>query len=264
MTMNSGTILSALAFVTVAANLATHYPKITGNRAALRPRREQLLMLLAVVLAGAGFLLQPGIAGYALGGIALVPALLFLLATSTSGLPDQKLAVAVGQPAPDFAVTDADGRPFRLSELAGSPVLLKFYRGYWCPYCVGELAQLDRFAKDFAALGVKLVAVSSDRVDELAPFRRKHDWAIRLLADPALVVHRLYNVQSRKFTPRRGPFRDLAIPTTILIDRDGRVLWLEQTPDFRVRPQADMVLAKAQALLPGDAAAAAACDVCAA
>jgi peroxiredoxin len=263
MTMNSGTILSALAFVTVAANLATHYPKITGNRASLRPRREQLLMVLAVALAGAGFLLRPGIAGYALGGIALVPALLFLLATSTSGLPDQKLAVAVGQPAPDFAVTDADGRPFRLSELAGSPVLLKFYRGYWCPYCVGELAQLDRFAEDFAALGVKLVAVSSDRV-ELAPFRRKHDWAIRLLADPALVVHRLYNVQSRKFTPRRGPFRDLAIPTTILIDRDGRVLWVEQTPDFRVRPQAGMVLAKAKALLPGDAEAAAACGVCAA
>jgi peroxiredoxin len=262
--MNSGTILTALAFVTVAANLATHYPKITGNRAALRPRREQLVMVLAVGLAGAGFLLQPGIAGYALGGIALVPALLFLLATSTSGLPSRKLAVAVGQPAPDFSLTDADGRPFRLSELRGAPVLMKFYRGYWCPYCVGELAQLDRFAEDFAALGVKLVAVSSDRVDELAPFRRKHGWAIRLIADPTLVAHRLYNVQFRKFTPRRGPFRDLAIPTTILIDRDGRVLWVEQTPDFRVRPQADMVLAKAQALLPGDAAAAAACDVCAA
>lgn len=261
--MNSGTILTALAFVTVAANLATHYPKITGNRAALRPRREQLLMVVAVVLAGAGVLLQPGIAGYALGGIALVPALLFLLATSTSGLPSRKLAVAVGQPAPDFSLTDADGRLFRLSELSGSPVLLKFYRGYWCPYCVGELAQLDRFAGDFAALGVRLVAVSSDRVDELAPFRRKHDWAIRLLADPALVVHRLYNVQSRKFTPRRGPFRDLAIPTTILIDRDGRVLWLEQSTDFRVRPQADMVLAKAKALLPGGDAAAS-CDVCAA
>jgi peroxiredoxin len=263
--MNSGTILTALAFVTVAANLATHYPKITGNRAALRPRREQLLMVLAVLLAGAGVLLQPGIAGYALGAIAVVPALLFLLATSTSGLPRQTLAVAVavGQPAPDFSLTDADGLPFRLSELRGMPVLLKFYRGYWCPYCVGELAQLDRHAEDFATLGIRLVSVSSDRVDELAPFRRKHDWAIRLLADPELIVHRLYNVQSRKFTPRRGPFRDLAIPTTILIDRDGRVLWVEQTPDFRVRPQADMVLAKARALLPGGDAAAS-CDVCAA
>ena len=263
--MNTGIILSGLSFVTVAGNLATHYPQITSNRAALRPRREQLVMILALALAVAGFVLQPGIIGDAIGGIAVVPALLFLLATSTSGLPNQKLAVAVGSPAPDFSVMDADGQPFRLSELRGSPVLLKFYRGYWCPYCVGELAQLDRFAKDFAALGVRLVAVSSDRVDELAPFGRKHGWAIRLLADPTLVAHRLYNVQYRKFTPRRGPFRDLAIPTTILIDRDGRVLWLEQSPDFRVRPQADMVLAKTKALLPGgDAQAAAACDVCAA
>jgi peroxiredoxin len=249
MTMNSGTILTALAFVTVAGNLAAQYPKITGNRAALRPRREQLVMIAALVLAVAGFVLRPGVAGYVLGGIAIIPALLFLLATSTSGLPQQAPAVAIGQPAPDFSLTDADGQPFRLSALAGSPVLLKFYRGYWCPYCVGELAQLDRYAADFAALGVKLVALSSDRVDELAPFRRKYDWAIRL--------------QSRKFTPRRGPFRDLAIPTTILIDRDGRVLWIEQTPDFRVRPQADMVLARTKALLPGSDVAAS-CGVCAA
>jgi len=263
--MNSGTILTALSLVTTAGNLATYYPKMTRNRAALRPRREQALMILALALAVAGFVVGPGIPGYVIGGIAIVPALLFLFGTFTSGLPSQTPAVVVGTAAPDFSLVDADGRPFRLSELAGSPVLLKFYRGYWCPYCVAELAQLDRYAKDFAALGVKLVAVSSDRVDELAPFRRKYDWAIRLVADPALAAHRLYNVQSRKFTPRRGPFRDLAIPTTILIDRDGRVLWIEQTPDFRVRPQADMVLAKARALLPGSTPeGAASCDVCAA
>jgi peroxiredoxin len=144
---------------------------------------------------------------------------------------------------------------------------LKFYRGYWCPYCVGELDQLNRYAKDFAALGVTLVALSSDRVDELQAFRRKHDWAITLLADPALDVHRLYNVQQRNFTPRRGPFRDLAIPSTILIDRDGRVLLIEQSVNFRVRPQADRILAKTKALVTESAlesAAAASCDVCAA
>ena len=263
--MNTGTILAVLAFVTAAGNLATYHPKMISNHATLRPRREQTLMVLALALAIAGFVLQPGLVGYAIGGIAIVPAFLFLLATATSGLPAQKLAVAVGTPAPDFSLMDADGRPLRLSELRGSPVLLKFYRGYWCPYCVAELAQLDRFAKDFAALGVKLVGVSSDRVDELAPFARKHKWSIALLADPLLVAHQLYNVQYRKFAARRGPFRDLAIPTTILIDRDGRVLWLDQSPDFRVRPQADMVLAKTTALLPGgEAQAAASCDICAA
>jgi len=142
-------------------------------------------------------------------------------------------------------------------------VLLKFYRGVWCPYCVGELRQLDRHARDFAALGIKLVAVSSDRTDELYAFERKNASAITLLADPDLAVHQRYNVQQRNFTPKRGLFRDLAIPTSILIDKEGRVVWLEQTTDFRVRPQADALLAKAKVLL-ADGETSADCDVCAA
>lgn len=263
--MNTGFALAALSTATAFGTIASYSPKMWANRATLRPRGEQALMLLALLFAIAGFFLQPGPVGYLLGGIAIIPAFLFLLGTMTSGLPQQRPTVSIGSIAPDFSAIDADGQPFRLSALRGTPVLLKFYRGYWCPYCVAELAQLDRYAKDFAAHNVKLVALSSDRADELAPFKSKRNWAITLIADPALIVHRLYNVQSRKFAPRRGPFRDLAIPTTILIDKDGRVLWLEQTTDFRVRPQADVVLAKTKALL-GDTSAAVAgksCAVCA-
>lgn len=42
--------------------------------------------------------------------------------------------------------------------------------------------------------------------NELYAFERKNDWAITLLADPDLTVHRLYSVQQRNFTPKRGPF----------------------------------------------------------
>ena len=265
--MNTGTMLAVLSLATAAANIAIYYPKMMRNQATLRPRREQALMALALILAVAAFFLQPGVVGYVVGALAIVPASLFLLGTFTSGLLHQQPAAAVDALAPDFAGLDADGKEFRLSDLRGSPVLLKFYRGYWCPYCVAELAQLNEFAKDFAALGVKLVAVSSDGPDELRPFKRKHNWDITLLADPALAIHRLYNVQQRNFTPRRGPFRELAIPTTILIDRDRRVLWLDQAVDFRVRPQAAMVLAKARSLLSStvpEATSADACDVCAA
>jgi peroxiredoxin len=234
-----------------------------GNHASPRPRPEQAVMMVALLLAGAGFFLHPGIVGIALGVLAIVPAVLFLLGSSTSGLAFQRPAVAVGDLAPDFTAHDASGRPVRLSSFRDSPVLLKFYRGVWCPYCVGELRQLDRYAGDFAALGIKLVAVSSDRTDELYAFERKNAWAITLLADADLTVHRRYNVQQRNFTPKRGLFRDLAIPTSILIDKEGRVVWLEQTSDFRVRPQADALLAKARVLL-GNGEASADCDVCAA
>jgi len=96
------------------------------------------------------------------------------------------------------------------------------------------------------------VAVSPDTVDELKRLRR-HNWKITLLADPSLVVIRLYNVQNRNFTPRRGPIRELAIPTTILLDSAGKVIWMEQTNDFRVRSQAEQVLSEIRPLLTAEA-----------
>lgn len=47
-----------------------------------------------------------------------------------SGIMDR--IVKVGQPAPDFTLPDADGRPVGLKELLGrGPVVLSFYRGRW-------------------------------------------------------------------------------------------------------------------------------------
>src|SRR5215472_13380206 len=176
--MTPGLALAGLSLATGVGTIATYSPKMWRNQATLRPRREQAMMVLTALLALGAFFLQPGVAGAVLGGVALLPAGLFLLGTSTSGLPRRQPAVVVGDLAPDFSVLDSDGRAFRLSDLRGSPVLVKFYRGYWCPYCVAELNQLNESASQFAALGIKLVALSSDRVDELQPFQRKHQWDI--------------------------------------------------------------------------------------
>jgi peroxiredoxin len=104
-------------------------------------------------------------------------------------------------------------------------------------------------AEAFDSLGVQLVAVSPDTVDELKRLHRRRNWKITLLADPQTEVIRLYGIQNRNFAPRRGPFRELAIPTTILIDSSGKVLWIEQTNDFRVRSQAERILEQIRPLL---------------
>src|SRR5260370_34655226 len=93
-TMNSGTILAVLSLATAAGNLASHYPKIKANQAILRPRREQAVMVLAVLLAVAGLVLHPGIVGYVIGGPALLLALFFLFADKSSDLNPQQPALA--------------------------------------------------------------------------------------------------------------------------------------------------------------------------
>ena len=46
-------------------------------------------------------------------------------------VPKPQSSFASQQPAPDFTLNDQDDKPFALSSLRGSRVVLVFYRGYW-------------------------------------------------------------------------------------------------------------------------------------
>src|SRR5262249_11953110 len=102
----------------------------------------------------------------------LISSALFAL-TFLTGLPQQRPVVVVGQAAPDFALYDSERFARRLSDYAGDWVVLKFYRGYWCPYCVRELHEWNARLDELAARRVRMIAISPDRVDELREFRRK-------------------------------------------------------------------------------------------
>jgi cytochrome oxidase Cu insertion factor (SCO1/SenC/PrrC family) len=65
----------------------------------------------------------------------LLTALSLLLAAAliawTMILPKPQSSFTSLEPAPDFTLNDQDGKPFPLSSLRGSRVVLVFYRGYW-------------------------------------------------------------------------------------------------------------------------------------
>ena len=65
-----------------------------------------------------------------------------------------ELAAALGrlpQPAPDFTLKTHDGQDVKLSSLRGRVVLLNFW-ATWCPPCVKEMPELDRFAGKLEAI----------------------------------------------------------------------------------------------------------------
>ena len=246
--MNFGMALALLSLFLMAG--AVIWTNITGRP--LPPDVERGIALAGLILSGSALFAHPGAIGYGIAGVAFAVSGFFFFLTFMSGLPDQGAAIAVGSKVPDFSGFDSDGREFRLSSLAGSRVLLKFFRGTWCPYCVADLRLWNAHAGEVRALGLQLVAVSHDSVGELRQFKLKHGWDVTLVADPELEIIRRYNLQNRNFTPKGGPFRDMAIPATVLIDADGKVLWMSQATDFRVRLHPAKVLAAVRAVLhPG-------------
>jgi peroxiredoxin len=64
---------------------------------------------------------------------------------------------------PDLVIHVVGGRTIALPrDLAGSYVVVLFYRGSWCPYCCAQLSAFSRAGERFAAAGITVVALSVD------------------------------------------------------------------------------------------------------
>lgn len=119
-------------------------------------------------------------------------------------------ALGPGDAAPDFALTDFNGKPLRLADYRGKLVLLNFWAS-WCGPCLEEMPRLSALQRNFGARGLQVIGVSMD--DEAAPAKgllakRPVDYPIAL--------------GDEKLGERYGGI--LGLPQSFLIDRHGLIL----------------------------------------
>jgi peroxiredoxin len=110
--------------------------------------------------------------------------------------PALSTPLPAGVPAPDFTLPDASGRPVRLSDYRGQPVVLVFYPLDWSPGCSQQLdlyqAELDEFKKR----GAQILAVSVDSLYSHGAWAAVRGLRFPLLSDfaPKGDVARAYHV----------------------------------------------------------------------
>jgi peroxiredoxin len=167
----------------------------------------------------------------------------------------------VGALAPDFELKDTAGRLVRSADLlALGPLVVKFFRGRWCPYCVTELeAWRDLYGTLREREGL-MVAIGPQTARQSDFMAGQHGLPFPVLSDPGnqfaeqfgLVYtvpeyHRTYYKSILVNIPfvNGEPSWRLPIPATYVIAKDRRILFAEAHADFRVRPEPEEALAVA-------------------
>ena len=113
-----------------------------------------------------------------------------------SGMTDR--ALKPGGPAPEFALTDHNGQLLRSAELLerGSLVIC-FFRGRWCPFCVGQMQAMNAIAAPLQEFGTSLVGISPQTVNQSFLMAEQHKLHFPLLSDAGNQVTKQFGLVYR-------------------------------------------------------------------
>ena len=123
--------------------------------------------------------------------------------------------------APDFTLTDKDGRQVSLSDFLGKKVVLYFYPKDNTPGCTRQACAFADAYDEFRSKNVEVIGISKDSVASHVKFAEKYNLPFILLADPELQAIRAYDVwQEKKMC---GKVSMGVVRTTFIIDEEGKI-----------------------------------------
>jgi len=132
-----------------------------------------------------------------------------LLAANTSPATEPKPV------APNWQLRDINGEPISLADFKGKVVILDFW-ATWCPPCRKEIPGLVTLQRKYQDKGLVIIGVSLDQQGPsvVKPFMRELGMNYRVVMGDEKIVSDYGGIE--------------AIPTTFIIDRQGKVVTVHQ------------------------------------
>ena len=129
-------------------------------------------------------------------------------------VPNLVIAAEVGKRAPNFTLKSLDGKNLKLSEMTGNVVLINFWAS-WCGPCREEMPLLNALHNKYEPLGFTVLGVNVEEdLKGAKGFLKNFPVDFPVLLDNTNRVSKQYKV--------------IAMPTTVVVDRDGNMRYLHQ------------------------------------
>ncbi len=138
--------------------------------------------------------------------------------TETASAP---VRLAPGDPAPEFTLPDADGRPVSLADHRGRRVIVYCYPAALTPGCTTQAVDFTAAAGELAEAGLDIIGISPDPPEQLQRFREQEGLGITLVSDAGREVLAAYGAFGTK--KLYGKEVQGVIRSTFVIDAEGRV-----------------------------------------
>ncbi len=174
--------------------------------------------------------------------------------TATMSIPETAkdiCPILVGEKLPEASLRNTEGQIVKLHDLINQkPTVLVFYRGGWCPYCNNQLSGLAEIENSVLGLGYQIIAVSPDDYQNL---QAKEEINYTLLSDPKANLIQdigigfktpdtlVSFIESKK--PKANVTDILPVPTVLVLNKDGIILFEYINPDYKQRISGEMLLA---------------------
>jgi peroxiredoxin len=150
-------------------------------------------------------------------------------------------ALSVGSPLPEFQLESLEGHTVSSESFKAKPHLLLFYRGNWCPFCTAQIEELAAAYQRLEDSGVSVVLISSQSLKKNQQLASQFDVPMIFLRDRNNTAAQKLGIDNRWGTPMGlqllGYTSDTVMPTVILTNSEGNIVYSDQTDNYRVRPE---------------------------
>ncbi|WP_171035305.1 peroxiredoxin family protein [Limnobacter alexandrii] len=163
--------------------------------------------------------------------------------------------LAEGEKLPVFQLKTVEGETFSSEQFKGSAWLLIFYRGNWCPLCMTQIREVAGRYIDLDRLGVKVALISPQPEAKTQELAKRFKVPMTFLVDTDFKASKKLKLLHENGVPFGlkwlGHGEDTALPTVLMVNKHGRIVYSDQTSNYRVRPEPEQFLEVARQKLGG-------------